>query len=258
MVLSPACANNGGASSFILLDEVAVVETEVCLSRQNIKSLSLWRARVGEIVTVGDPAGHFFRARLTSMTESGGKAVVFQAISPAPESPLRLDVYQALPQKERFELILQKLTEIGVYRIVPYVSERSTTLEEREAGQRKSHRWPDVLRRAAKQCRRGIIPELSPPLPLAEALAEAAQAELVLTLSEHEKGRGLKEVMAGDKKYSHISLFVGPEGGFSTAELEAMAAAGFVSLSLGSRILRTETAAIVGAALVQSYWGDLG
>ncbi|MBN2427048.1 MAG: 16S rRNA (uracil(1498)-N(3))-methyltransferase [Deltaproteobacteria bacterium] len=256
--MSPTCGNNGGASSFILLDEVPVVEKEVRLSPQNIKSLAFWRARVGEIVTVGDPAGHFFRARLTSMTESGGRAVVFQAITPAPESLLRLDVYQALPEKERFELILQKLTEIGVYRIVPYLSERSTTLEERDAGQKKSHRWPDVLRRAAKQCRRGIIPELSSPLPLEEALAEAAQAELVLTLSEHEKGRGLKEFLAGDRKYSHISLFVGPEGGFSNVELEAMAAAGFVSLSLGPRILRTETAAIVAAALVQSYCGDLG
>jgi len=234
------------------------METEVRLSSQNVKKLARWQVRVGEIVTVVDPQGGFFRARLTSLAEDGGEAVVFQRLPMPPESPLRLEVYQALPQKERFELILQKLTEIGARRIVPYVSQRSTTPQKRDAGQKKSHRWPDVLVRAARQCRRGMIPELSATLSWKKALADAGKADLVLVFSEHEKSRSLKDFLRETEKPSHVALFVGPEGGFSEPELTALAEAGFVSVSLGGRILRTETAAIVGAALVQSHWGDLG
>jgi 16S rRNA (uracil1498-N3)-methyltransferase len=258
MNLNPGCVNNGGEGSLILLEQVPEIETEVRLSPLNMEKLALWQARPGEIVTVGDPEGRFFRARLTAMAEGGGKAVVFQSLPQPPESFLRLDVYQALPEKERFELILQKLTEIGVCRIVPYVSQRSTTPEKRDAGQKKSHRWPEVLLRAAKQCRRGMIPELSATFSWDMAIEDAARADLVLVFSEHEKTLSLKGFWRKNKKCGHMGLFVGPEGGFSEAELTVLAAAGFVSVSLGARILRTETAAIIGAALIQSYWGDLG
>lgn len=256
--MNPACVNRGGAESLILLESPAILEKEVSFSPQSLEKLTLWQVRAGEIVTVCDPQGTFYRCRITVLEKSSGKAVIFQRLARPPEAPIRIDVYQALPEKERFELILQKLTEIGVYRIIPYLSERSTTLELRDAGQKKSHRWPDVLLRAAKQCRRGIIPELSPVLPWKEALLTAGQAPTALVLSEKEESGCLAGFLKTPSRYEQIALFVGPEGGFSAVELAEMAAAGFVSLSLGPRILRTETAAIVGAALIQAFCGDFG
>lgn len=223
-----------------------------------VERLSIWHARIGEIITVCDPHGCFYRGRISELCENKGKAIVFQAFPLSPESPLRLDVYQALPEKERFELILQKLTELGVFRIIPFLSERSTTLRERDAGQKKSHRWPNVLLRAAKQCRRGIIPELSPVLGWKEVLMESSRAETRLVVFEKEHANRLKAFLFDKANSRHIALFVGPEGGFTSREMAEMTASGFSSLSLGPRILRTETAAIVGATLIQSYCGDLG
>jgi 16S rRNA (uracil1498-N3)-methyltransferase len=256
--LSPACANRGGARSLIFLEEVPGPDQETALSKDAFERLALWQARPGEIITLSDPDGRYYRARISTLTKTEGKVIVFQTLPRSPESPLRLDVYQALPEKERFELILQKLTEIGVFRIIPFMSERSTTLEARDTGQKKSHRWPDVLLRAAKQCRRGIIPELSPVLNWEEALAESRRAQFGLVLSEKENQNSLKDFLPAPGTCHHVALVVGPEGGLTPGELAGLKAAGICSLSLGSRILRTETAAIVGAALVQTYCGDLG
>jgi 16S rRNA (uracil1498-N3)-methyltransferase len=173
------------------------------------------------------------------------------------ESPVAIEVYQALPQKERFELVLQKLTEIGVTRIVPYTSSRSTTPEERDAGQKKSHRWPEVILRAARQCRRAMLPELSPVLDWDGALSEARHADLKLMLFEGEAQLTLREALKGVNA-NRIALLVGPEGGFTEGEVEDARTLGFLPVSLGPRILRTESAAIVGAALLQYALGDLG
>jgi 16S rRNA (uracil1498-N3)-methyltransferase len=172
------------------------------------------------------------------------------------ESPLAVEVYQALPARERFELVVQKLTELGVARIVPVETCRSSTLAERDAGQAKSHRWPDIILRAARQCRRAMLPELYPALDLAAVLDLAGPADLKLLLYEGEAVLTLAAALAGPRP-QRVALLVGPEGGFAADEVAAAQAAGFQAVSLGPRLLRTETAAIVAAALVQGLCGDL-
>ena len=178
-------------------------------------------------------------------------------LEPFPESPLILTVLQALPERERFELILQKLTELGVNRIVPVESSRSTTLAERDRQQTKSHRWPAVILRAAKQCRRADLPQLDPVRTWSEALA-GCDGELRLLLWEKGGETTPLAQAVTSSGLRQVTLAVGPEGGWSEAEVAEARANGFVPVTLGSRILRTETAAIVGAALLQHLLGDLG
>jgi 16S rRNA (uracil1498-N3)-methyltransferase len=208
------------------------------------------------IVTVIDAAGEMWRGRITELFENKGLLIPFQRALRSLESPLALTVFQALPEKERFELILEKLTELGVSRIVPMVSLHSSTLAARDAKQPKSHRWPDVLRRAAVQCRRATIPELSPCLDLADVFVDAQNTTLRLMLYEGEGTSSLKAVLAGTA-CRQIALLVGPEGGFAPAEVAAARARGFLPVSLGPRILRTETAAISAATVIQYALGDL-
>ncbi|MBR5998172.1 MAG: 16S rRNA (uracil(1498)-N(3))-methyltransferase [Deltaproteobacteria bacterium] len=127
-------------------------EEEVTLDASGAQILlEHWQARCGAIVTVRAADGRFHRARVTALSTGEARLVVFAALPFAPESPLFLEVFQALPQRERFELVLEKLVELGVIRIASFVSTHSITLEERDARQRKSHRWPDVVLRAARQ-----------------------------------------------------------------------------------------------------------
>lgn len=250
--MHPACAE--GQGSLLWLAAQPTLGQAVALRAESIPVLARWQARPGEAVTVLAPNGKAYRARL----QGGAEPLVmpFEVLESSPESPLWLEVCQALPAKERFELVLEKLTELGVQRIVPFVSERSVTLAERDAGQKKSHRWPEVIRRAARQCRRAMLPTLSPVLSWHELLLQCRDTELKWILYEAASGGRSLPVLSFVPK-GRVVLLVGPEGGFSPQEVAQAQAEGFVAVSLGSRILRTETAAIVGTALIQQAFGDL-
>jgi 16S rRNA (uracil1498-N3)-methyltransferase len=253
------CVNPGGTGSLIRLDRKPVLEEAMALPPEAVRALSFWAARPGEIITLLDPEGvKSYRARITSLSPPDVAVVVpFEEQPGPPEGRVHLTVYQALPRKERFELVLQKLTELGVGRIVPFTCSHSTTLLERDAGQKKSHRWPEVVRRAAKQCRRAMLPELAPVLNWQEALTEAATAGLGMMLFEgpcdHSVGGAMMQ-----SKARRIALLVGPEGGFSSLEVQEALEQGIVPVSIGRHILRTETAAIVGTAIIQFCLGELG
>ena len=251
----PECVNSGGPGSIVRLDTAPTLETVYPLSAAALTALAAWKARPGAIVTLVDPEQTCYRARLVADGEAW-QVVPFERLNRPAESRVALHVYHALPEKERFELVLQKLTELGATRIVPMITRRSATLEERDAGQKKSHRWPEVVLRAARQCRRAVIPELGAVAGWTEVLAEGEGADCRLLLYEGEVSLTLGEVLRGTSP-RRVVLTVGPEGGFAAEEVTEARAAGFTAVSLGPRILRTETAAIVGAALVQHLAGDL-
>jgi len=248
--------NNGGPASLVRLELVPQLEVEIPLPQTALFALACWQARPGEVLSVVDPDMTAYRARITRIDPAGAACVPFQRLPGPVESPLRIEVYQSLPDRERFELVLQKLTELGVARMVPLESGHSTTLEELDARQKKSHRWPEVISKASRQCRRAMLPELMPVHTFTEALDRAAPTELKLMLYEGDVLWSFTEGFGSFRPQS-VALLVGPEGGFSSTEVEEAQARGFLPVSLGPRILRTETAAIVAAALLQSYLGDL-
>ena len=252
--MHPECVNGGGRASLLRLDTVSVLEQPVSLI-SSPQALTAWQARPGEIVTIVDSQQTYYRARIIRFDPEEAVVVPFQRLPRPMESVVEIDVYQALPEKERFELILQKLTEIGVTRIIPYTSSRSISLPERDAGQKKSHRWPEVVLRAAKQCRRALIPQLFPVMTWDQAIYNAGRAEIKLLLYEGEAPWSLGEILKGGRP-SRVSLLIGPEGGFTDEEVEEARTLGFIPVSVGPRILRTETAAILAAALVQFAVGD--
>ena len=252
----PASASSGGAGTLVQLPANLQAGVPCPFSVDVVAALQFWQARCGMIVTVIAADGEIWRGRLAELGENGGLLIPFQRSLYPPESPLALTVYQALPEKERFELILEKLTELGVTRIVPFVSQHSSTLAARDAKQPKSHHWPKVLRRAAVQCRRAIIPELSPCLDLAAVFADAPDPALRLMLYEGEGTSSLKSVITGHQG-RQVVLLIGPEGGFAAEEVASARRHGFLPVSLGPRILRTETAAISAATVIQYALGDL-
>ena len=256
MALPRSCVNSGGLISLVRLDQVPQLDVKTTLSAAALAALTLWQARQGEVLTVIDPQATAYRARITSLDPGQASCVPLQRLVKPVESQLRVEVYPSLPDEERFELVLQKLTELGVARIVPLASQPSLTLEERDAQQKKSHRWPEVINKAARQSRRAMLPELLSVHTFTEALVCASSAELKLMLCEGAVAWSFSEGIGSFRPQS-VALLIGPEGGFSADEVEQAQAEGFLTVSLGPRILRTETAAIVATALAQSYLGDL-
>jgi 16S rRNA (uracil1498-N3)-methyltransferase len=158
-------------------------------------------------------------------------------------------------KRDKFELVLQKGTEIGVSRFVPLVTQRSL-VQDVDIKANKQARWHKIITEAAEQSRRGCIPQLHPPQTLAQALADHPPQPGLIAWEE-ENTLTLREALLDEERPSHISLFIGPEGGFAAEEVEAAKAAGIQAIPLGKRILRAETAALVASALVLHHFDEV-
>ena len=200
--------------------------------------------------------GKAFRGRITELKPDLARVRIFEEMPGPAEPPFDLVLFQALPARERMELIIQKATELGATAIHPLKSRHSISLQEREATQPKAHRWQHIAEKAAAQCRRSIVPTVAPYCSFAEALVQARDLELKIILWEKERTR-LAALLKDRPVPLGIALMVGPEGGWAEEEVAEAQDEGFVAVSLGGRILRTETAAIAACAILQYAWGGI-
>jgi 16S rRNA (uracil1498-N3)-methyltransferase len=211
---------------------------------------SVLRLRPGDQVRVFDgrePVDH-----VVEIVQPGTGHIVDRA-SQAAEPRTSLVVYPALLQRDKFEPVLQKLTEIGAAAIVPVLSVRSLVREAPD--ERRQTRWQAILREATEQCGRGIVPELSAAVPFSQGIERAAAEGTAIVAYEGEKQTTLRKALL--KAERTIAIFVGPEGGFAPEEVARASQAGARLISLGPRILRSETASPLLAALVLHELGDL-
>lgn len=161
------------------------------------------------------------------------------------ELPARVTFFQGLPKADKMEFIVQKLVELGAYRIVPVSMKRSVVRLDAKKAKAKRERWQAIAESAAKQSKRRIIPEVGEVCTLKEALAQCAAMEVKLLPYELSEGMSrTKELVEGVRSGQEIAVFIGPEGGFEEAEVELARSEGFQAVTLGKRILRTETAGL--------------
>jgi 16S rRNA (uracil1498-N3)-methyltransferase len=229
---------------------------EVLIEGPPLEALRFQGGRVGSLITLTDSEGDDFRGRVLHLSKERASVLIFDAFPSPTESSLEIVLLQALPEKERMELIIQKSTELGVSAIVPFKSERSISLEEREAKQKKAHRWQEIAVKAVQQSRRAKIPRLEPYHSFQEALSFCGKEGLRILLWE-KKGEPLRKILRQNCP-EKVYIVVGPEGGFTEEEVVLAKDKGFVPVKLGQRILRTETAAITLMGILQYELGDLG
>jgi 16S rRNA (uracil1498-N3)-methyltransferase len=207
------------------------------------------RLRPGQNVLVLDNRGSAYLV-LLELVENRRVCGQIQNQQPASgEPPCPLALYLCLAQREKFEWMLQKCTEAGATHFTPVISSRSLVQDKTDT-LRKYERWERILREAAEQCGRGRIPQLEPVKTYKEALQAAQQQTIRLIPWEKEKSSQIGAMIPPEPPSAGFAVLIGPEGGFSDEEAEQAQKAGFCSVSLGPRILRMETAAIVATALV--------
>lgn len=166
------------------------------------------------------------------------------------ELPVEIHLFQGLPKADKMELIIQKCTELGVHRIVPCEMHRCVVKIEDKKKKSKVQRWQAISESAAKQSKRSIIPEIGDIIPLSLLKEKVKDFDLFIVPYENERGMAAtKEALDRIKSGMKVGILIGPEGGFEEKEVEAMLGAGAIPLSLGSRILRTETAAITAVGM---------
>lgn len=197
------------------------------------------RLRPGDEIVALDGMGGRSRARLGE----DGSVELLETL-PSNEPRLRLTVYQGVPKADKLELLAQKLTELGVTRLVPVEMERSVRHFE------KVERLRKIAREAAKQCRRALPMEIAEPMPWREAVADMRACKLLVAPWEEATAGHLTDLAP----CADIGLLIGPEGGISAREIEEC---GAKTVTLGARILRTETAALAATAILMAAMGEI-
>ncbi len=215
------------------------------------------RMESGESFYAIDVQNRRFLAELQAVSKAECTALLREELSDN-EAELRVTVYQGLPKAGKLELVVQKLTELGAARLVPVKMERCVVKLNDKDAQKKQERLQKIAREAAKQCKRAIAPEICAPAGWKQLQDALSSHDLLLVPWEDASGLGMKAVREMNPGARDIGVVIGPEGGMSAAEVEALAALGAKPLRLGPRILRTETAAVTACALAMLLWGDLG
>ncbi len=200
------------------------------------------RMRVGERVQACDENAVEYDTVISSL----GAEVVLDVISEKKsenEPPYKAIVYQALVKGDRFDTVIQKSTELGVSVIIPVITSRCTVKLAESDFAKKTERWQRIAYEAAKQCGRGTVPEVKRPVRFNDAVKTASDADIPLFCYEADGTRPIPEILAEKSTPATVSVFIGPEGGFSEEEAAFASETGLAMTGLGKRILRTETAA---------------
>lgn len=215
-------------------------------------AVTVLRLQVGDALSLFNGEGGEYSARLVAVNKHEARARVAEFRALERESPLAITLALGISAGERMDYSLQKATELGVSAIAPLATERSVVKLAGERADKRLHHWRNVVVAACEQCGRNRVPAVAPVQTLFSYLARADRGARLLMLSP-DAATPLKSMPPS----AALVLLIGAEGGFSQAEDEAARASGFEPVSLGPRILRTETAPVAALAALQMLWGDL-
>ncbi|HOA40820.1 MAG TPA: RsmE family RNA methyltransferase [Halanaerobiales bacterium] len=218
------------------------------------------RLGIGEEIIVSSGDGLDHRVEIRDFQDDAVITVIKESYRNENEPVLEVTLAQAIPKKSNMELIIQKCTELGIERIIPLNTERTIVKLEGKKQDQRRERWQKIAEEAAKQSRRGRIPLIDQFYNLRQLDSIFPEFDLVLIPWEEEKGRGLKSVLekVNLQEKKRILIIIGPEGGVSQGEVDFVQKAGGIAVSLGPRILRTETAGFVTLTALLYQAGELG
>lgn len=226
--------------------------------------VKVMRAKPGFTFLVSDGAGR----EAVAVFESGdGETAIARLEEPVAadrEAAVEVTIAQSLPKGDKMELIIQKCTELGAAGFLPFLSERTVVQYDAKKEAKRLERWAKIAKEAAEQSHRNRVPAIAAPAAWAKLTGQFADYDLVLICYEDEQGTRLRDVLEPfrearqGREAARILVVIGPEGGFSLREVEAATAAGAVCVSLGRRILRTETAGLAACACIMYQFGEMG
>lgn len=217
------------------------------------------RMVVGEHLWLSDEHRHRYLAQITQVNRQQLRARVVQELNSPPARTLPVTLAQALLKGDRMDWVIQKATELGVAAVIPFLSARSIVRPKTSRLPAQVARWQRIALEAAQQSEQWVIPSLSVPQELTKLLARDSPGGLCrLILAERTTGKSLTTIALPAGDHPGLMIAVGPEGGWTEDEITQALAAGFTAVTLGSRILRADTAAIAALSVVQSRLGKLG
>lgn len=212
------------------------------------------RMKTGEQLGVSDGDNHRYICQVERFEDETAVVRIVREEENDTELDTKFYLFQGLPKGDKMELIIQKAVELGVYEVIPVATKRSVVKLDAKKAAKKVSRWNEIARSAAKQAGRGIVPQVREVMDYKEALVYAKELHTVLLPYELAEGmQGTKDIISRLQSGQSVGIFIGPEGGFEIGEVEAAKEIGAKEITLGKRILRTETAGLAVLAILMYH-----
>lgn len=234
-------------------NDTAIIEGE------DVKHIyKVLRLEIGEKISINNCEGEEYLGEISDITKTKVEVRIINKLMLNNESPINVYLFQGLPKSSKMDLIVQKNTELGIKEITPIITERVIVKSELSEF-KKVDRWNRIALEACKQSKRSLIPKINTPIEFKELLSLLKDMDLIVVPYENQDNFGLKNINFGDKQnIKNIAVVIGPEGGFEISEIDSLKALGAYIITLGPRILRTETAGFVCLAQLMYELGDMG
>lgn len=216
------------------------------------------RLKPKDHIILVDGMGFEYKAQIISSSKNQVTVAIVEKYTVLTESPIGISVGQGYLKDKKMEMLIRHLTEIGITRWTPIVSERSIPQPGKKPNSSRIERWQIIAREAVKQCRRTLVPEIAPSISFHQAVTNSADMDFKIIFYENATVPFSRSMVPDAHPISQILVIFGPEGGFSNREVELARSNGFVVASLGPRILKAETASIAACTLIQHLFGDMG
>lgn len=247
------------------VDPAQFGDHEVTISGDDAGHIArVMRSRAGDQLIVSDGLSREALVEITAISPQEVKAAIVEFIKSMSEPWFQVTIAQSLPKGDKMESVIQKCTEIGAVAFLPFVSERTVVQYDAKKEEKRTQRWRKIAKEAAEQAHRSIVPVIGSPVSWKQMLDAANSFDFVFICYEKENGTQLRSVLRPyvdtlqPDASSRIMVIVGPEGGFAEFEIEEAEAAGAVSVGLGRRVLRTETAAMAALTCIMYESGEMG
>jgi len=233
-------------------DKANISEKTISIFGEDVNHIkNVLRMKEGEEIIICDSEGTDYHSKIVSLGKDEVVAEILDSGISEAELPFRVHLFQGLPKKDKMEMIIQKSVELGVHEIIPVMTRRVIVkLDDKKKEESKIKRWQAISESAAKQSGRGIIPQISGCISFKEALSKAQKMDKILIPYENADSspigmKASRELLQNITEGSDVAVFIGPEGGFEPEEVEEAIRSGASAISLGKRILRTETAGMM-------------
>lgn len=238
-------------------DKTNIFENEALIKGDDVKHIyKVLRLSCGTQVILNNYDGEEYLSEISYIDKSEVRLNILKKLDTNNESPLKVTLFQGLPKSAKMDLIVQKGTELGINEIIPVITERVDVKLKGEF--KKLDRLQKIANEACKQSKRTIVPKVSQPVEFGYILDNIKSFDLVIVPYENEEGTGIKYIASKYKELKNVAIVIGPEGGFEPSEIDSLKEKGAEIVTLGKRILRTETAGFTACALLQYEYGDLG
>ena len=242
------------------IEKSKITSTKVFITGSDAAHIKkVLRMKPGDMIELFDGRGFDYGARIENLLARSVEVSIIQRFLSASESPVQIIVAQALLKDKKMDTLARQLTEIGVTGLIPFTSIRSVPRPDKKRLSVRRKRWERIAIESLKQCKRGHITKIGGTVTFNDVIKIDDECDLKIVFWENES-KSISDAVQNmyDRHYKKILAVLGPEGGFTENEIENAIAGGFVSASLGPRILRAETATITACAILQYLFGDMG